>query len=992
MMLRFFAIALLLPLARGLSPRRLHVAAWQGAAKTADVAANVARVVDEAAAAAAAGVDVLVFPELFLHGYDATKDQLEATALRRDDLGACAAAAEAHELCLAVPYCERRGSSLYNAMAVFDARGALARNYRKVNLWGAWERDVFAPGAPGSFEPFDLETRSLTVRAGCLICFDVEFPEPARQLAVAGAELLLAPTALGAGPVDDLTPRKVIPTRALENHVTVVYANLEGLAAAGDRGVAAFCGCSAVVDPAGADLARAGTFVGGRRVGAVVDLDAYASDVARNPYLADRAQRAGEGHYAALRYPRASLATRVGRRVAGARRAVAARLVAGRRDAPTDASSDPGGAPDAASRREATRVSAFVAGLAPKTLRYGDDPAQLVDVYAAPGGANATIAVVHGGFWKRKWDRGSTQTTSLVPFFLDRGFDVALIEYRPRDVATWPGPEDDVAAALDLLAETREIAVVVGHSAGATLAVQACERSGKARACVAVAPVPDMAAGFASKLSDEGDAVARYLGGAPRDEPEAYAAASLPATLTTPTLLVSCARDADVPPDLVEAYDPAGPATRLRVECDHYACVTADDDAWREVWRAAQALLVDEAGAWTPPAPADYGVSLDRGFLPAEDPLGLLPAGAAFDAWEAAVDALPGLLAAKNVRSTIAALPPPPPGWVDALDARAKERAYGLLSFLGHAAVWGEEPFLTSLPANLAVPWCAAADALKRPPVLTYASFNLHNWRRLDPDGPVALGNTARRWNFLGGQDEEWFSAVHVAIEAAGGKAVYAAADAQRLAAAGPFDAAARRGAAAALADAAAAIRACVAVLERMGERCDPYIYHQRVRVFMQGWTADGMPEAGLAYEGAGRSETFFGETGAQSSLVPALDAALGIGMSEDDLLPYLLAMRDYMPAEHAAFVRHLEAGPRLRDAVVAAGDGALVAAYDDAVAALVVFRKLHFELAYTYVRQWDSRPDDDIKGTGGTPFMPYLKKHRRTTYETLIAPAAPEE
>ena len=89
----------------------------------------------------------------------------------------------------------------------------------------------------------------------------------------------------------------------------------------------------------------------------------------------------------------------------------------------------------AVARREATRVSAFVAGLAPKTLRYGDDPAQLVDVYAAPGGANATIAVVHGGFWKRKWDRFATQTTSLVPFFLDRGFDVALIEYRPRDVS-----------------------------------------------------------------------------------------------------------------------------------------------------------------------------------------------------------------------------------------------------------------------------------------------------------------------------------------------------------------------------------------------------------------------------------------------------------------------------------------------------------------------------------------------------------------------------
>ena len=66
-------------------------------------------------------------------------------------------------------------------------------------------------------------------------------------------------------------------------------------------------------------------------------------------------------------------------------------------------------------------------------------------------------------------------------------------------------------------------------------------------------------------------------------------------------------------------------------------------------------------------------------------------------------------------------------------------------------------------------------------------------------------------------------------------------------------------------------------------------------------------------------------------------------------------------------------------------GSKELVAAYDRCVAALVAFRKLHFELAYTYVRQWDARKDDEIQGTGGTPFMPYLRKHRRTTFETLI-------
>ena len=92
--------------------------------------------------------------------------------------------------------------------------------------------------------------------------------------------------------------------------------------------------------------------------------------------------------------------------------------------------------------------------------------------------------------------------------------------------------------------------------------------------------------------------------------------------------------------------------------------------------------------------------------------------------------------------------------------------------------------------------------------------------------------------------------------------------------------------------------------------------------------------------------------------------------------------------ASHPAqsqYIDALERGPRLREAVRRANDYALTAAYDRCVSALVAFRKLHFELAFTYVRQWDSRKDDEIQGTGGTPFMPYLRKHRRTTHEALI-------
>ena len=119
---------------------------------------------------------------------------------------------------------------------------------------------------------------------------------------------------------------------------------------------------------------------------------------------------------------------------------------------------------------------------------------------------------------------------------------------------------------------------------------------------------------------------------------------------------------------------------------------------------------------------------------------------------------------------------------VASLDTAKLERAYMVLSFLAHAAVWGEDPPLKELPKQIAVPWCALAEgALCRRPILTYASYNLNNRQRIDPAKPIELGNTRRALNFLGGMDEEWFSAVHVVIEARAGEAVVAAASAQRL-------------------------------------------------------------------------------------------------------------------------------------------------------------------------------------------------------------------
>jgi indoleamine 2,3-dioxygenase len=381
---------------------------------------------------------------------------------------------------------------------------------------------------------------------------------------------------------------------------------------------------------------------------------------------------------------------------------------------------------------------------------------------------------------------------------------------------------------------------------------------------------------------------------------------------------------------------------------------------------------------------SDYEVDGDRGFLPAPDPLDRLPND--FSPWEKIGRELPKLLISGTVRRFIKDLP--------LLDAtrlnvdRERRRAMVILSFLGHAYVWGEKEMVSSIPACLALPWHQLARMLGRPPVLSYASYALDNWRRLHPDRPIELGNIALLQNFLGGQDEEWFVVVHVAIEAQAGPAFAAIIAAQRAVIDDEPE-----GVEMQLATIARTLEAMHEILLRMPERCDPYVYFRRVRPYIHGWANHpGLP-AGMIYEGVedyrGVAQSFRGETGAQSSIIPALDAALEIAHAEDMLRSYLKEMRDYMPPKHRAFIETVEAGPSVRDYVLRhrALHPRLRDAYNAAVDGIELFRSTHLEYARNYIvkqSQGGKRNPGDV-GTGGTPFVPYLKKHRAETGQHRI-------
>lgn len=371
-----------------------------------------------------------------------------------------------------------------------------------------------------------------------------------------------------------------------------------------------------------------------------------------------------------------------------------------------------------------------------------------------------------------------------------------------------------------------------------------------------------------------------------------------------------------------------------------------------------------------------YDIDPQRGFLPPWDPIAELPA--ALGEWDTYAYDLPKLLVSGRIRHFLKDLPLLDPTTHLQTEAQWR-RAMQALSYIGHAWVWGESTPIDFLPEAIALPWYSVAQKLGRPPVLSYASYALDNWRRLEPTGPLTLDNIALLQNFLGGIDEEWFILIHVAIEA-----VAAAAIRELPALVQAIQQEDLSTVETALARIEPALSDMYHILLRMPEWCDPYIYYRRVRPYIHGWKNNPALPQGLRYEGVSTygdtPQQFRGETGAQSSIIPALDAALGITHADDPLRAYLREMLDYMPPRHRAFVLDLE--KYQIDHRFFGKTSALRELYNQCIHWIERFRSKHLEYAAQYIaRQHQvSAMNPTEVGTGGTPFMPYLAKHRDET------------
>lgn len=315
---------------------------------------------------------------------------------------------------------------------------------------------------------------------------------------------------------------------------------------------------------------------------------------------------------------------------------------------------------------------------------------------------------------------------------------------------------------------------------------------------------------------------------------------------------------------------------------------------------------------------------------------------------------------------------------------------------------------LQGLPPAITVPFLQTSERLEVPPVATYATLNLWNWKALQSGADITQpDNLEALQTATGTDDESWFLIISCAMEARAGPLI----DTML----GAIEAVTQD-------DAPTVVRALQyfkhsmqdigSLLERMDERCNPQAFYHIIRPFLAG--SMNMEAAGLTKgvffdegDGKGSWRKYRGGSNGQSSLLQFFDAVLSV--KHDRCGGFHAEMRRYMPGPHGRFLDDVEAIANIRSYVEGQQDNEnLTIAFNEAVKALSGFRDKHIALVSRYIIIPSRLPKpeknvirrdiasastkmaleaqtQELRGTGGTKLIPFLRTSRDETNETAV-------
>ncbi len=222
---------------------------------------------------------ILLLPELFLCGYNLMPDDVKNVAMKVDKaLEMVSPIAQKNNLAIVCPYAEvaeveisgdKTETQYFDAMILVDRDGKLLRNYRKTHLWGNEEKTNWWFSYVNNPEEAYQVNKVNGINVGLLNCYEAEFPELSRILALKGAQLILIPTAADLGTIDqkgsyenwaypDIS-KTIIPGNAYQNKVFCAYSNHALWEFRSDKKTlsAVYLGNSSIADPYGQIMASA---------------------------------------------------------------------------------------------------------------------------------------------------------------------------------------------------------------------------------------------------------------------------------------------------------------------------------------------------------------------------------------------------------------------------------------------------------------------------------------------------------------------------------------------------------------------------------------------------------------------------------------------------------------------------------------------------------------------------------------------------------------
>jgi len=264
----------------------LRLATYQGPVLCGDRKAiefNLQSLSKWASKAALEQAHILVVAELFLCGYNIRpQDRKEVAITLEEAIEMISPIAVRNNIALLVPYAESTTSTkgdadaanqqLYDSMVLLDKDGTLLKNYRKTQLWGSEEKEAWRCGHVNDDSPEDaysvVEVNGIKV--GMLNCYEAEFPELSRILALNGAQVILIPTAADVGVFNSETnewsnwaypdvSNTCIVTNAYQNKLFCAYINhsLYQFRSDGKTMSGIYLGNSTIVDPMGQTMVKA---------------------------------------------------------------------------------------------------------------------------------------------------------------------------------------------------------------------------------------------------------------------------------------------------------------------------------------------------------------------------------------------------------------------------------------------------------------------------------------------------------------------------------------------------------------------------------------------------------------------------------------------------------------------------------------------------------------------------------------------------------------